>query len=64
MKTKFWGKSLEIQPLGNKKVYLKKHEDNFIFDNPKSCVYNIIFGKIYVDFYGVTSLNLGNEFCK
>ena len=47
---------MEINPLGNKFIYLKKNKDDIVFDNPKSCVYNIIFGKIYVDFYGVIFL--------
>lgn len=48
--TKFWGKSLEINPLGCKHIKLLKHNDHFVYEAPKTGVYNIIFGKVYVDF--------------
>lgn len=51
--TKFWGKSLEINPNAYKHIILNKNKDHIVFQNPKTGVYNLIFGKLYVDFMGV-----------
>lgn len=41
-------------PSGLKHCVLLKNNDVIDYTQPKSCVNNIIFGKVYLDFYGVS----------
>ena len=52
MKTTFWGKSLEITPLGNQNVRLKSTQEHFIIERPSSSANNLIFGEMYIDTHG------------
>lgn len=52
VKTKFWGASLEVTPLGPSHLKLKKYKDHFIWYKAKTSVNGIILGKIYVDNFG------------
>ena len=47
---------MEINPIGLKNILLTKYNDHIEFSQPKTCVFNIIFGKMYVDFDGVKKL--------
>eukprot|EP00350_Pseudokeronopsis_sp_OXSARD2_P013576 CAMPEP_0170554092 /NCGR_PEP_ID=MMETSP0211-20121228/11961_1 /TAXON_ID=311385 /ORGANISM="Pseudokeronopsis sp., Strain OXSARD2" /LENGTH=97 /DNA_ID=CAMNT_0010862919 /DNA_START=1082 /DNA_END=1375 /DNA_ORIENTATION=- len=49
MKTAFWGKSLEVKPLGYQNIILKNTQEHFTVDRPSSTVNNIIFGEMYID---------------
>ena len=50
-KNKFWGKSIEIHPLG--KSHLKfKDGETFTWKKVTSCVHNIMAGEKYVEKYG------------
>jgi hypothetical protein len=40
-------------PSGMKHCILRKNNDVIYYTQPKSMVNNIIFGKVYLDFYGV-----------
>ena len=66
MKTSFWGKSLEVVPIGYQHVRLKRTNEHFIIERPISSVNNIIFGEMYIDHYGkmtVKNLTTG-EVCE
>lgn len=52
IKTSFWGKSLEIRPVGINTIILKKGNVKITFNKPITCVQNIIFGNMYIDNYG------------
>ena len=52
MKTSFWGKSLEVKPLGLINVTLKSTKEHFTIERPNSSVNNLIFGDMYVEHYG------------
>lgn len=56
VKTKFWGKSLELLPDGLNHVYLKTTGEHFSYRKVTTGVYNIIMGKMWLDHYGVLRL--------
>lgn len=59
MKTSFWGKSLEIKPLGLIHVRLKTTNEHFVIERPNSSANNLIFGELYIDHHGqMTTRNL------
>jgi hypothetical protein len=61
MKTNFWGKSLEVKPMGYQHVRLKSTGEHFIIERPTSSVNNLIFGEMYVEHHGtMTVKNLKN----
>ncbi|KAJ7042503.1 oxysterol binding protein [Mycena alexandri] len=49
-KTKFWGKSLEVIPLGT--TYLKIGDDNFEWKKPSSFMRNLMVGTKYLEHVG------------
>ena len=56
MKTSFWGKSLEVKPLGFQNVLLKNTQEHFTIDRPTSTVNNLIFGEMYVEHVGTMTV--------
>ena len=50
-KNKFWGKSIEIHPLGQSNLRFKDGE-TFTWKKVTSCVHNIMAGEKYVEKYG------------
>ena len=66
MKTQFWGKSLEVKPMGLINVRLKSTNEHITIDRPNSSVNNLIFGDMYVEHYGkMVVKNFGtNDFCE
>ncbi|TNV71218.1 hypothetical protein FGO68_gene15187 [Halteria grandinella] len=68
MKTQFWGKSLEVKPLGYQHVRLhvpmpdgSKKVEHYIVERVSSSVNNLIFGEMYVEHTGVMTVkNLSN----
>ena len=66
MKTSFWGKSLEVKPIGYQHIKLKRTNEHFVIDRPSSSVNNIIFGEMYVEHSGnmtIKNLKTG-DLCK
>ncbi|KAJ1513129.1 hypothetical protein HMI54_005165 [Coelomomyces lativittatus] len=57
MKNKFWGKSLEIHPLGVSHVILKRGhvnepDEHYSWRKVTTCVHNLIVGTLWIDHYG------------
>ncbi|XP_035214822.1 oxysterol-binding protein-related protein 3-like isoform X2 [Stegodyphus dumicola] len=66
IKTKFWGKSMEILPLGTIHVYLPKTNDHYQWNKVTTCVHNLFSGQRWADQYGemlITEEN-GDATCK
>ena len=52
IKTKFWGKSMEFQPLGTVNVRLPRHNELYRWNKVTSCVHNLLVGEKWVELYG------------
>ena len=52
-KNKFWGKSMEIHPLGETRITFKDNE-RFTFNQVTSCVHGLLSGEKYIEFYGTS----------
>ncbi|KAM9112413.1 oxysterol-binding protein-related protein 7 isoform 3-T5 [Pangshura tecta] len=71
-KNKFWGKSLEIVPMGTVNVKLPRFGDHFEWNKVTSCIHNILSGQRWIEHYGeVLIRNVGDSsyhckitFCK
>ncbi|KAL8587462.1 hypothetical protein ACOMHN_062195 [Nucella lapillus] len=64
IKTKFWGKSMEIQPLGLVNVVLPKYNDHYKWNKVTTCVHNLLGGQRWADQYGEMTITNGNIICK
>ncbi|XP_025080821.1 oxysterol-binding protein-related protein 6-like isoform X2 [Pomacea canaliculata] len=64
IKTKFWGKSMEIQPLGHVHVVLPKYRDHYKWNKVTTCIHNLLGGQRWVDQYGEMTITNGNIVCK
>ncbi|XP_041375057.1 oxysterol-binding protein-related protein 6-like [Gigantopelta aegis] len=64
VKTKFWGKSMEIQPLGTVNVCLPKFQDHYKWNKVTTCVHNVLGGQRWVDQYGEMYITNGGIVCK
>ncbi|XP_023018178.1 oxysterol-binding protein-related protein 6 isoform X2 [Leptinotarsa decemlineata] len=64
VKTKFWGKSMEFQPLGNVNVLLPKTGDLYTWNKVTTCVHNLFSGQRWVDQYGELRITNGRITCK
>ncbi|XP_070185405.1 oxysterol-binding protein-related protein 3-like [Littorina saxatilis] len=64
IKTKFWGKSMEIQPLGHVHVVLPKFRDHYKWNKVTTCVHNLLGGQRWADQYGEMTITNGNIVCK
>ncbi|KAG5894685.1 hypothetical protein JTB14_034733 [Gonioctena quinquepunctata] len=64
VKTKFWGKSMEFQPLGSVKVLLPKTGDLYSWNKVTTCVHNLFSGQRWVDQYGELRITNGRITCK
>ena len=56
-KNKFWGKSMEIHPLGQTHIVFKDGEE-VRFNQVTSCIHNILSGDKYVEFYGMFNIHV------
>lgn len=63
LKTQFWGKSLEVKPLGYQHVWLKVPQEDgtikrehYTIERMNSAVNNLIFGEMYVEHYGTLTV--------
>ncbi len=61
LKTQFWGKSMELKPLGNLHVVLKSNGHHFLIERPTSSAQNIVFGETYVEHYGNSTIKNVNN---
>ncbi|XP_066571710.1 oxysterol-binding protein-related protein 3 isoform X1 [Amia ocellicauda] len=66
-KNKFWGKSMEIIPVGTAHVSLPGFEDHYEWNKVTSCVHNILTGQRWIEHYGeiaIRNTNNDNVQCK
>ncbi|KAL5218064.1 hypothetical protein ABZP36_018748 [Zizania latifolia] len=64
LKSKFWGRSIQLDPVG---VLTLEFDDGEVFQWSKvtTSIYNIILGKLYCDHYGTMRIQGNNEYsCK
>ncbi|XP_071499105.1 oxysterol-binding protein-related protein 6-like [Diadema antillarum] len=64
IKTKFWGKSMEVIPAGTIHIHIPKYDDHYTLSKVTSCVHNILSGERWVDHYGETTIRSGDISCK
>ncbi|XP_032890918.1 oxysterol-binding protein-related protein 7 isoform X2 [Amblyraja radiata] len=63
-KNKFWGKSLEIVPVGIVNVSLPKFGDHYQWNKVTSCIHNILSGQRWIEHYGEVAItNTTNSAC-
>lgn len=66
VKSKFWGKSIELTPQGYVHVTLPERGDHFVWNEITSCMHNVISGKKWIEMYGemtIKNLTTG-EWCR
>nr|XP_015099875.1 oxysterol-binding protein-related protein 6 isoform X7 [Vicugna pacos] len=63
-KNKFWGKSMEILPVGTLNVMLPKYGDFYVWNKVTTCIHNILSGRRWIEHYGeVTIRNTKSSVC-
>uniref|UniRef100_A0A673HGI3 Oxysterol-binding protein n=1 Tax=Sinocyclocheilus rhinocerous TaxID=307959 RepID=A0A673HGI3_9TELE len=63
-KNKFWGKSMEILPIGTVNVMLPSFGDHYEWNKVTTCIHNILSGRRWIEHYGeVTIRNTRNTTC-
>ncbi|XP_048341368.1 oxysterol-binding protein-related protein 6 isoform X2 [Sphaerodactylus townsendi] len=63
-KNKFWGKSMEILPIGTLNVTLPKYGDCYVWNKVTTCIHNILSGRRWIEHYGeVTIRNTKSSAC-
>lgn len=64
-KNKFWGKSMEIVPIGTTHVTLPGSGDHYEWNKVTSCVHNILSGQRWIEHYGEISIrNTNSDVCQ
>lgn len=64
-KNKFWGKSMEIVPIGTTHVTLSGSGDHYEWNKVTSCVHNILSGQRWIEHYGEISIrNTNSDLCQ
>lgn len=66
-KNKFWGKSMEIVPIGTTHVTLPVFGDHFEWNKVTSCIHNILSGQRWIEHYGeivIKNVNDDSCYCK
>lgn len=64
-KNKFWGKSMEIVPIGTSHVTLPGFGDHYEWNKVTSCVHNILSGQRWIEHYGeITIRNTNSDVCQ
>ncbi|XP_053289239.1 oxysterol-binding protein-related protein 3 isoform X7 [Pleuronectes platessa] len=64
-KNKFWGKSMEIVPVGTTHVTLPEFGDHYEWNKVTSCIHNILSGQRWIEHYGEISIrNTSNDICQ
>ncbi|XP_062825201.1 oxysterol-binding protein-related protein 6 isoform X7 [Anolis carolinensis] len=63
-KNKFWGKSMEILPIGTLNVTLPKYGDCYVWNKVTTCIHNILSGRRWIEHYGeITIRNTKSGVC-
>lgn len=63
-KNKFWGKSMEIVPVGTTHVILPAYKDHYEWNKVTSCIHNILSGQRWIEHYGeIIIKNLNDHSC-
>uniref|UniRef100_A0A3Q3IEJ8 Oxysterol-binding protein n=1 Tax=Monopterus albus TaxID=43700 RepID=A0A3Q3IEJ8_MONAL len=63
-KNKFWGKSMEIVPMGTTHVTLPAFGDHYEWNKVTSCIHNILSGERWIEHYGEMAIkNLNSDVC-
>ncbi|XP_037704461.1 oxysterol-binding protein-related protein 6 isoform X5 [Choloepus didactylus] len=63
-KNKFWGKSMEILPVGTLNVMLPKYGDYYVWNKVTTCIHNILSGRRWIEHYGeITIRNTKSSVC-
>ncbi|XP_070823109.1 oxysterol-binding protein-related protein 3 isoform X2 [Chaetodon trifascialis] len=64
-KNKFWGKSMEIVPVGTTHVTLPGFGDHYEWNKVTSCIHNILSGQRWIEHYGEISIrNTSSDVCQ
>uniref|UniRef100_A0A8C1QVV1 Oxysterol-binding protein n=1 Tax=Cyprinus carpio TaxID=7962 RepID=A0A8C1QVV1_CYPCA len=64
-RNKFWGKSMEIVPVGTTHVVLPGFGDHYEWIKVTSCIHNILSGQRWIEHYGEISIkNSNSEKCQ
>ncbi|KAF1381441.1 hypothetical protein PFLUV_G00154010 [Perca fluviatilis] len=64
-KNKFWGKSMEIVPMGTTHVTLPAFGDHYEWNKVTSCIHNILSGQRWIEHYGEMSIkNINSDGCQ
>eukprot|EP00064_Thunnus_orientalis_P001757 superscaffoldBa00000121_g1760 len=64
-KNKFWGKSMEIVPVGTTHVTLPGFGDHYEWNKVTSCIHNILSGQRWIEHYGEISIrNSSSDVCQ
>uniref|UniRef100_A0A3Q3AXC1 Oxysterol-binding protein n=1 Tax=Kryptolebias marmoratus TaxID=37003 RepID=A0A3Q3AXC1_KRYMA len=63
-KNKFWGKSMEILPIGSVNLTIPRFGDHYEWNKVTTCVHNILSGRRWIEHYGeITIRNLKSSVC-
>uniref|UniRef100_A0A8K9UKE3 Oxysterol-binding protein n=1 Tax=Oncorhynchus mykiss TaxID=8022 RepID=A0A8K9UKE3_ONCMY len=64
-KNKFWGKSMEIVPVGTTHVMMPGFGDHYEWNKVTSCIHNILSGQRWIEHYGEISIrNTSTDICQ
>ncbi|KAM9310675.1 oxysterol-binding protein-related protein 3 [Pholidichthys leucotaenia] len=64
-KNKFWGKSMEIVPIGTTHIMLPGFGDHYEWNKVTSCIHNILSGQRWIEHYGeITIRNSSSDICQ
>uniref|UniRef100_H3C3D6 Oxysterol-binding protein-related protein 3 n=1 Tax=Tetraodon nigroviridis TaxID=99883 RepID=H3C3D6_TETNG len=64
-KNKFWGKSMEIFPIGTTHLQLPRFGDHYEWSNVTSCIHNLLSGPRWIEHYGeITIRNISSDVCQ
>uniref|UniRef100_A0A8C5HQ74 Oxysterol-binding protein n=1 Tax=Gouania willdenowi TaxID=441366 RepID=A0A8C5HQ74_GOUWI len=63
-KNKFWGKSMEILPIGTISLVIPRFGDHYEWNKVTTCVHNILSGRRWIEHYGeITIRNMKSSAC-
>uniref|UniRef100_A0A671YAN1 Oxysterol-binding protein n=1 Tax=Sparus aurata TaxID=8175 RepID=A0A671YAN1_SPAAU len=63
-KNKFWGKSMEILPIGTVNLTIPRFGDHYEWNKVTTCVHNILSGRRWIEHYGeITIRNTKSSAC-
>ncbi|KAM6934710.1 oxysterol-binding protein-related protein 6 isoform 2-T2 [Xenentodon cancila] len=63
-KNKFWGKSMEILPIGSVNLSIPRFGDHYEWNKVTTCVHNILSGRRWIEHYGeITIRNTKSSAC-